>query len=160
MLKGALSWLLLYVVKYPEEADTCRREARYVRRKKQKIFSNFFLKNYLVIMVIQILIFYLLNLLFIHKHLLKKFYVYHLLYLLLFIQHYKILNGVIFIYKNVLNSVLILLLYIIQLHGKKQQNLILHDGLERIYHQYQHMIMHHLVLVHVHVLLKNIYLIY
>jgi len=28
MLKGALSWLLLYVVKYPEEADTCRREAR------------------------------------------------------------------------------------------------------------------------------------
>ena len=30
MLKGALSWLLLYVVHYPEEADTCRREARYV----------------------------------------------------------------------------------------------------------------------------------
>ncbi|CAF0851415.1 unnamed protein product [Adineta ricciae] len=28
MLKGALSWLLLYVVKYPEEADACRREAR------------------------------------------------------------------------------------------------------------------------------------
>jgi cytochrome P450 len=28
MLKGALSWLLLYVVKYPEEADICRREAR------------------------------------------------------------------------------------------------------------------------------------
>ena len=28
MLKGALSWLLLYVVKHPEEADTCRREAR------------------------------------------------------------------------------------------------------------------------------------
>jgi cytochrome P450 len=28
MLKGALSWLLLYAVKYPEEADTCRREAR------------------------------------------------------------------------------------------------------------------------------------
>ncbi|CAF0743184.1 unnamed protein product [Adineta steineri] len=28
MLKGALSWLLLYVVKYPEEADTCRREVR------------------------------------------------------------------------------------------------------------------------------------
>jgi len=28
MIKGALSWLLLYVVKYPEEADTCRREAR------------------------------------------------------------------------------------------------------------------------------------
>ncbi|CAF1208204.1 unnamed protein product [Rotaria sordida] len=28
MLKGALSWLLLYTVKYPEEADTCRREAR------------------------------------------------------------------------------------------------------------------------------------
>jgi cytochrome P450 len=35
MLKGALSWLLLYVVKYPEEADACRREARYVRRKKR-----------------------------------------------------------------------------------------------------------------------------
>ena len=30
MMKGALSWLLLYVVKYPEEADTCRREARFV----------------------------------------------------------------------------------------------------------------------------------
>jgi cytochrome P450 len=28
MLKGALSWLLLYIVKYPEEADICRREAR------------------------------------------------------------------------------------------------------------------------------------
>lgn len=28
MLKGALSWLLLYTVKYPEAADTCRREAR------------------------------------------------------------------------------------------------------------------------------------
>jgi cytochrome P450 len=28
MLKGALSWLLLYAVKYPEEADTCRREVR------------------------------------------------------------------------------------------------------------------------------------
>ncbi len=28
MIKGALSWLLLYTVKYPEEADTCRREAR------------------------------------------------------------------------------------------------------------------------------------
>ena len=28
MLKGALSWLLLYVVRYPEEADACRREAR------------------------------------------------------------------------------------------------------------------------------------
>ena len=28
MLKGALSWLLLYVAKYPDEADTCRREAR------------------------------------------------------------------------------------------------------------------------------------
>jgi hypothetical protein len=41
MLKGALSWLLLYVVKYPKEADVCRREARYVRR-KNKTFSNFF----------------------------------------------------------------------------------------------------------------------
>jgi cytochrome P450 len=29
MLKGALSWLLLYVVKYPQEADACRRETRY-----------------------------------------------------------------------------------------------------------------------------------
>ncbi|CAF0809097.1 unnamed protein product [Adineta ricciae] len=28
MLKGALSWLLLYVAKYPEAADQCRREAR------------------------------------------------------------------------------------------------------------------------------------
>jgi cytochrome P450 len=28
MLKGALSWLLVYVVHYPEEADACRREAR------------------------------------------------------------------------------------------------------------------------------------
>lgn len=28
MLKGALSWLLLYVAKFPEEADNCRREAR------------------------------------------------------------------------------------------------------------------------------------
>ena len=28
MMKGALSWLLLYVVKYPDEADLCRREAR------------------------------------------------------------------------------------------------------------------------------------
>ncbi|UJR21171.1 hypothetical protein I4U23_024269 [Adineta vaga] len=28
MLKGALSWLLLYTVKYPEQADECRREAR------------------------------------------------------------------------------------------------------------------------------------
>ncbi|CAF2349065.1 unnamed protein product [Rotaria sp. Silwood2] len=28
MLKGALSWILLYTVKYPEEADTCRCEAR------------------------------------------------------------------------------------------------------------------------------------
>lgn len=28
MLKAALSWFLLYVVKYPEEADLCRREAR------------------------------------------------------------------------------------------------------------------------------------
>ena len=28
MIKGALSWLLLYAVKYPEEADNCRREAR------------------------------------------------------------------------------------------------------------------------------------
>lgn len=28
MLKGALSWLLLYVVQYPEEADACRREVR------------------------------------------------------------------------------------------------------------------------------------
>jgi cytochrome P450 len=28
MIKGALSWLLLYIVKYPEEADVCRREAR------------------------------------------------------------------------------------------------------------------------------------
>ena len=28
MLKGALSWLLLYVVKYPKEADLCRREVR------------------------------------------------------------------------------------------------------------------------------------
>jgi hypothetical protein len=38
MLKGALSWLLLYVVKYPEEADACRREVRYVRRKKNFFF--------------------------------------------------------------------------------------------------------------------------
>ncbi len=159
MLKGALSWLLLYVVKYPEEADACRREARYVRQKKTLFFVNNF-ENYLVIMVIQNLILHLLNLLFIHKHLLKKFYVYHLLYLLLFIQHYKILNGVIFIYKNVLNLVAILLLYIIQLHGMMQQNLMLHDGLEKIHHQYQHIHMHHLVLVHVHVLLNNIYLIY
>lgn len=30
MLKGALSWLLLYAVKYPEETDNCRREARFV----------------------------------------------------------------------------------------------------------------------------------
>lgn len=28
MIKGALSWLLLFVVKYPEEADACRRETR------------------------------------------------------------------------------------------------------------------------------------
>ena len=28
MMKGALSWLLLFVVKYPDEADLCRREAR------------------------------------------------------------------------------------------------------------------------------------
>lgn len=28
MLKGALSWLLLYVVKYPEEAALCQKEAR------------------------------------------------------------------------------------------------------------------------------------
>lgn len=28
MLKGALSWLLLYTVKYPEETDQCRREVR------------------------------------------------------------------------------------------------------------------------------------
>jgi cytochrome P450 len=28
MLKAALSWLLLYAVKYPDEADTCRREVR------------------------------------------------------------------------------------------------------------------------------------
>ena len=28
MLKGALSWLLLYVVKYPEEAEACRQEIR------------------------------------------------------------------------------------------------------------------------------------
>ncbi|CAF2341834.1 unnamed protein product [Rotaria sp. Silwood2] len=28
MLKGALSWFLLYVVQYPEEADLCRREVR------------------------------------------------------------------------------------------------------------------------------------
>lgn len=28
MLKGALSWLLLFVVKYPEEADRCRQEAQ------------------------------------------------------------------------------------------------------------------------------------
>jgi len=28
MLKGALSWLLIYVAKYPEEASTCRQEAR------------------------------------------------------------------------------------------------------------------------------------
>jgi cytochrome P450 len=28
MLKGALSWLLVYIVQYPEETDVCRREAR------------------------------------------------------------------------------------------------------------------------------------
>lgn len=28
MLKGALSWLLLFVVKYPDEADQCRQEAQ------------------------------------------------------------------------------------------------------------------------------------
>lgn len=28
MLKGALSWLLLYVVKYPDEAELCQKEAR------------------------------------------------------------------------------------------------------------------------------------
>lgn len=33
MLKGALSWLLLHVVKYPEEANNCRREVRYVRKR-------------------------------------------------------------------------------------------------------------------------------
>jgi cytochrome P450 len=47
MLKGALSWLLLYVVKYPEEADTCRREARYVRRKKHVFqMKSFFIYLY------------------------------------------------------------------------------------------------------------------
>ena len=30
MLKGALSWLLLYVVKYPDDASACRSEARSV----------------------------------------------------------------------------------------------------------------------------------
>lgn len=30
MLKGALSWLLLYAVKYPDEASACRSEARSV----------------------------------------------------------------------------------------------------------------------------------
>jgi len=42
MLKGALSWLLLYVVKYPEEADTCRREARYVRRRRKNFVNKKF----------------------------------------------------------------------------------------------------------------------
>ncbi|CAF1226251.1 unnamed protein product [Rotaria sordida] len=39
MLKGALSWFLLYVVQYPEEADLCRREVR------EKNYSKFELSS-------------------------------------------------------------------------------------------------------------------
>ena len=131
MLKGALSWLLLYVVQYPEEADNCRREARSVATPLHILTIELLSSLVLVIVVIRHSIFHPQSRWCTHKLSSKKSCVIHLWCPLWSIPLYKTSNGMDFTFKNGRNSVLTLWLYIIQWLGRSQRSSMSVDGLER-----------------------------